>query len=134
VVGAMVANQVGWVAAEVGRQPWIVHPPVAWTDGGDLVVGPSGVVEYDEKLGLRTTDAVSPNVTASQVLGSVIGFGLIYLLLGAVWVFVLDRKIRQGPEPPDKDREKDLVEAATALQKRASGMTGDRRGAADETA
>ena len=134
VVGAMVANQVGWVAAEVGRQPWIVHPPVAWTDGGDLVVGPSGVVEYDEKLGLRTTDAVSPNVTAGQVLGSVIGFGLIYLLLGAVWVFVLDRKIRQGPEPPDKDREKDLVEAATALQKRASGMTGDRRGAADETA
>ena len=28
VVGAVAANQSGWVAAEVGRQPWIVYPPV----------------------------------------------------------------------------------------------------------
>ena len=44
VVGPLVANQVGWIAAEVGRQPWIVHPPVEWTaDGTDLVTGPDGV-------------------------------------------------------------------------------------------
>jgi cytochrome d ubiquinol oxidase subunit I len=131
--GAMAANQLGWVAAEVGRQPWIVHPPFEWTTDGDLVVGPSGVVEYDETLGLRTIDAVSPSVDAGQVLGSVIGFGLIYLLLGTVWVFVLDLKIRHGPEPvPGVPGEPttELVEAAAARPRHALGLTGS---AADTT-
>jgi cytochrome d ubiquinol oxidase subunit I len=100
VVGPVLANELGWVAAEVGRQPWIVHPPVEWTAQGDLVVGPEGVVEYDESLGLRTADAASPSVAASQVLGSIIGFGLLYLGLLAVWLYVLDSKIRHGPEEP----------------------------------
>jgi cytochrome d ubiquinol oxidase subunit I len=133
VVGAMVANQLGWVAAEVGRQPWIVHPPVEWTAGGDLVVGGSGVVEYDEGLGLRTADAASPSVTASQVLGSIIGFSLVYLCLLAAWLFVLDQKIRHGPEPvggpPDTadDRTGDRGIVATAARRagREDSMTGD---------
>jgi cytochrome d ubiquinol oxidase subunit I len=99
VLGALVANQLGWVAAEVGRQPWIVHPPVEWTSDGDVVVGPDGVVVYNEDLGLRTSDAVSASVSASQVLGSLIGFGVIYLFLLCAWLYVLDRKIRHGPEP-----------------------------------
>ncbi|MBK9964937.1 MAG: cytochrome ubiquinol oxidase subunit I [Holophagales bacterium] len=100
----IVGNELGWVAAEVGRQPWIVHPKVTWTaDGSDLVVGPAGYVVYDEREGLRTLDAASPNVTAGQVLGSLVGFGLIYLALGAVWVFILDRKIKHGPEEPPGD-------------------------------
>jgi len=98
--GAVIANQLGWVAAEVGRQPWIVHPPVEWSVDGDLVVGTGGVVEYDESLGLRTTAAVSPGLAGSQVLGSIIGFGLVYLALAAIWLYVLDQKIRHGPEPP----------------------------------
>jgi cytochrome d ubiquinol oxidase subunit I len=102
VFGPLVANQLGWVSAEVGRQPWIVHPPVEWTDDGDLVVGPEGVVVYDENLGLRTSDAVSPSVSASQVLASLIGFSAIYLFLLVAWLFVLDRKIRHGPEPVDR--------------------------------
>jgi cytochrome d ubiquinol oxidase subunit I len=135
--GAMVANQLGWVAAEVGRQPWIVHPPVEWKPDGDLAVGPSGVVEYDETLGLRTVDAVSPTVEAGQVLGSVIGFGLIYLLLGAVWIFVLDRKIRHGPEAPVGSigtAGDNLLETATRRPKRAAGMTVPRSDAGDEKA
>jgi cytochrome d ubiquinol oxidase subunit I len=101
VVLPIVSNELGWVAAEVGRQPWIVHPPVAWNaDRSDLIVGPDGTVVYDERQGLRTLDAVSPNVRTGQVLGSTIGFLAIYLALGAVWLFVLDRKIRQGPAPP----------------------------------
>jgi cytochrome d ubiquinol oxidase subunit I len=135
VIGALAANQLGWVAAEVGRQPWIVHPPVEWTAGGDVAVGPSGVVEYDEQLGLRTVDAVSPSVNSGQVLGSVIGFGLIYLLLAAVWLFVLDRKIRQGPEPPGHHEEKkgDLRDAAAARPAMVGDLTGDRRDTVDET-
>jgi cytochrome d ubiquinol oxidase subunit I len=97
--GALVANELGWVAAEVGRQPWIVHPPLEWTADGDLLTGPSGFVEYNETLGLRTEDAVSPSVDASQVLGSLIGFGIIYLSLLAAWLYVLDQKIRHGPDP-----------------------------------
>jgi cytochrome d ubiquinol oxidase subunit I len=87
------------VSAEVGRQPWIVHPPVEWTGDGDVVVGPDGVVVYDEDLALRTKNAVSKSVNAPQVLGSLIGFGLIYLFLLLAWLYVLDRKIGKGPEP-----------------------------------
>lgn len=74
VLAPVAANQLGWVAAEVGRQPWIVY----------------GL--------LRTADALSPVVQANQVLGSIIMFGLIYALLFAVWVSVVDHKIKQGPE------------------------------------
>jgi len=68
------ANQLGWVAAEVGRQPWVVY----------------GL--------LRTREAVSKSVSAGQVAGSIVMFLVIYALLFAVWLFVFDRKIRQGPE------------------------------------
>ena len=33
IVPALAANHAGWVAAEVGRQPWVVHPRVEWTGG-----------------------------------------------------------------------------------------------------
>jgi cytochrome d ubiquinol oxidase subunit I len=132
VVLPLAANELGWVAAEVGRQPWIVHPPVEWTTGGDLVVGPDGTVEYDESQGLRTSQAVSPNVRSSQILGSLVGFGLIYLALGAVWIFVLDRKIRQGPgEVAQEHDHEDLLEAAGARATGRSRLTGG-RGSANE--
>lgn len=99
---AMISNHCGWVAAEVGRQPWVVHPPLQWTGGspgeGDVVTGAGGVVEYDEKLGLRTAEGVSRAVSGQQVLGSLIGFGLIYALLFVVWITVLNQKIQVGPE------------------------------------
>jgi len=128
VLGAVVANQVGWVAAEVGRQPWIVHPPVEWS-GDDVVVGSSGFVEYDESQGLRTTAGVSRAVAAEQVIGSLILFSLIYLLLGAVWVWVLDRKIRNGPEPPEelerhRRERKGLVDAAGHRRHLTGGAEG----------
>ncbi|UCH64147.1 MAG: cytochrome ubiquinol oxidase subunit I [Fidelibacterota bacterium] len=69
------ANQLGWVAAEVGRQPWIVY----------------GL--------LKTRDAYSITVSAGEVLFSLITFGLIYLLLGALYIYLLIRNIKRGPEP-----------------------------------
>jgi len=75
VIGPFVANELGWVAAEVGRQPWIV---------------------YNQ---LRTSDAVSEGIASSQVLGSIIMFGLIYVLLFAFWIYLLNDKIQKGPEP-----------------------------------
>src|SRR5690606_18243758 len=81
---AFAANELGWVAAEVGRQPWVVYPQVV---DGEVVIP-----------GLRTADAISESVQAGAVLGSIVGFSLLYLLLFVLWVFLLDRKIKEGPE------------------------------------
>lgn len=70
------ANQLGWAAAEVGRQPWIVH----------------GL--------MRTADAVSPNLAPGQVLLSLVLFTVIYLALFVVFIVLLDQKVRQGPHEP----------------------------------
>ena len=80
---AVVANEVGWVAAEVGRQPWIVYPTL---EAGQLVGG------------LRTSDALSEAVGREHVLGSIIMFGVIYSFLFVLWIVVLNHKIQQGPE------------------------------------
>jgi cytochrome d ubiquinol oxidase subunit I len=76
VAGPMAANQLGWASAEVGRQPWIV-----W-----------GL--------LRTSDAASKVVSGAEVLTSIVVFSVIYLMLLLVWLFVMDRKIKAGPEAP----------------------------------
>ncbi|MCA9629767.1 MAG: cytochrome ubiquinol oxidase subunit I [Myxococcales bacterium] len=73
VVAPIIANQAGWVATEVGRQPWIVQ----------------GL--------LKTSDALSKTVQAEQVLASILLFGFVYVGLFAVWVFVLHSKIQHGP-------------------------------------
>ncbi|MEC9443112.1 MAG: cytochrome ubiquinol oxidase subunit I [Myxococcota bacterium] len=75
VVGPYIANQAGWVSAEVGRQPFIVYGH------------------------LRTSDGLSEAVVAEHVLVSIIMFGLIYAMLFVVWVWVLNHKIQHGPEP-----------------------------------
>jgi cytochrome d ubiquinol oxidase subunit I len=69
-----ITNELGWIAAEVGRQPWAV-----WHM-------------------LRTRDAVSVTVPAEHLLASIVMFGLIYALLFWAWIFLLRRKVRSGPE------------------------------------
>jgi len=77
VLGPQIANQAGWFAAEVGRQPWIVY----------------GL--------LRTSAGLSEVVKANAVLTSIILFSVIYLLLFAVFVYLLNDKIRHGPDAAD---------------------------------
>ncbi len=103
VLGAVAANQAGWVVAEVGRQPWIVYPPMPLDAAGQPVLDADGFVAYDATLGLRTADAVSPVLTADQVRGSIALFGVIYALLFAVWLMVLNDKIQHGPEALERD-------------------------------
>lgn len=67
-----IANQVGWYSAEVGRQPWVVY----------------GL--------LRTSDALSENVKAEQVLFSLILFTLLYTILFALFIYLLNKKIQHG--------------------------------------
>jgi len=55
---------------------------------------------------LRTSEAVSPNLSATDVAGSIAMFGVIYALLFAVWIFLLNDKIQKGPEPVSTLRER----------------------------
>jgi cytochrome d ubiquinol oxidase subunit I len=100
VVGPYLANQSGWVCAEVERQPWIVYGQ------------------------LRTNEAFSPHVSAGEVGASLLMFAVIYALLFAVWVYVLNRKIQHGPEAvpagPEATSAEGLLEAAA----RRSGTAG----------
>lgn len=68
------ANEVGWMAAEVGRQPWVVY---------NL---------------LRTEKAVSLSVPAGQILASIIMFSCIYALLFGIWIYLLKRQFKKGPD------------------------------------
>jgi len=97
--GALAANELGWMAAEVGRQPWIVHPNVMRDAAGQFIIGADGFLEYRLEEGLLTRNAVSESVAGGQVLGSIIMFGFIYALLFWVWVYVLNEKIKKGPQP-----------------------------------
>lgn len=104
VIGPFAANELGWMAAEVGRQPWVVHPNVMRDDAGAVQYDEQGFVRYNLEEGLLTTNAVSEAVRAEQVFRSIVMFTLIYLLLGGVWLFVLNHKIQAGPEPAAVDR------------------------------
>lgn len=67
------ANQFGWYTAEMGRQPWVVY----------------GL--------LRTSDALSKVVTANQIWFSLILFTFIYVLLLALFLYLMNKKIQHGP-------------------------------------
>jgi len=73
VLGPQIANQVGWMTAEIGRQPWIVY----------------GL--------LRTSEGVSRVVSSNQILASIIMFSFVYLLLFVLFIYLLDHKIKHGP-------------------------------------
>jgi cytochrome d ubiquinol oxidase subunit I len=86
-----IANQLGWFTAEVGRQPWIVY----------------GL--------LRTSDGLSKSVASGQIVFSLILFTLIYILLFVLFIFLLDRKIKFGPEAVEEiateyDKQKEIFE------------------------
>jgi len=99
VAGGFAANEFGWAAAEVGRQPWIVHPNVIRDASGRALLDSDGFVEYRLEEGLLTRNAVSESVNGGQVLGSIVMFAFIYTLLFLIWVYVLNDKIQVGPQP-----------------------------------
>jgi cytochrome d ubiquinol oxidase subunit I len=68
-----IANEAGWVVAEVGRQPWIAY----------------GL--------LRTTAATSTNVSGGMTIFTLLGFMGLYLLVGALYTLVFLRIVLQGP-------------------------------------
>mgnify|MGYP006274590807 CR=1 FL=1 len=88
-----IANQVGWFAAEMGRQPWVVY----------------GL--------LRTSDAFSQSVTENQLWFSLIMFFIIYTLLFVLFLYLLNKKIKNGPydegQVEDRPLTKDIANVFT---------------------
>ena len=124
VLAPFVANQTGWVAAESGRQPFLVYPEVVWD--GDT----PRMVTDGKSPGLRTNVGMSSTkvVTAGQVLSSILMFGFVYLMLFFVWVYVLHSKITHGPDepepPPETTSPKELLDAASEKLPGGKSLTG----------
>jgi cytochrome d ubiquinol oxidase subunit I len=86
----ILAIEIGWMVAEVGRQPWIVQ----------------GL--------MKTSAGASPGVTATDVGISLIGIVLLYALLFGLWLYSLVKEIRRGPEAAPGDAATGAAAAATA--------------------
>ena len=69
-----IANTAGWMTTELGRQPWIIF----------------GL--------MRTVDGNSPQVSAGNVLFTLIGFAGMYALLSVLYLFLMAREIHVGPD------------------------------------
>ncbi|HWK78834.1 MULTISPECIES: cytochrome ubiquinol oxidase subunit I [unclassified Microbacterium] len=75
---ALLANIVGWVFTEMGRQPWLV-------------------------FGLMSTrDGVSPGTSGLEVLISLISFTVIYAALAVVEVRLIVKAAQKGPDTDEK--------------------------------
>ncbi|MGN6593090.1 MAG: cytochrome ubiquinol oxidase subunit I [Terriglobales bacterium] len=70
----LIANEAGWVVAEVGRQPWLIY----------------GL--------LRTSAGASPNVSTGETVFTLLGFAGLYLLLALLYLLLVGRLIARGPE------------------------------------
>jgi len=69
-----IAIEMGWLLAELGRQPWIVY----------------GL--------MKTSDAASP-IALSQVAVSLVAFIGVYGFLGAIGYYLIFKYAKKGPEP-----------------------------------
>jgi len=69
-----IAIELGWMIAEVGRQPWIVYHV------------------------MRTSEGVSKSVDFIQVAASLAVFTLLYAILGAIDIYLLVKYAKKGPD------------------------------------
>lgn len=92
VLGPQIANQAGWFTAEMGRQPWIVY----------------GL--------LKTSEGLSKVVSANQIAASLAMFGVVYLLLFVLFLFLLTRKIQHGPD--DAEESEEMPESWKAIMRK----------------
>jgi len=68
------ANILGWMTAELGRQPWLIY----------------GI--------FHTRDGYSTVVSSGDTIFTLIGFIAIYFVLGLLFLFLVGREISLGPE------------------------------------
>jgi cytochrome d ubiquinol oxidase subunit I len=69
-----IANTLGWMTTELGRQPWLIY-------------------------GLfRTSQGYSKVVNNGDVVFTLIGFTGLYFILGLLFLYLVGREIYHGPE------------------------------------
>ncbi|WP_430868797.1 cytochrome ubiquinol oxidase subunit I [Demequina aurantiaca] len=90
------AASFGWIFTEMGRQPFVVAP------------NPTG----NDQILLMTMFGNSASVSAGEVWTSIIGFGVLYAILGVFWFRLQKRYASEGapviaPPPDDSDDEAD---------------------------
>jgi len=68
-----IATTFGWMAAELGRQPWLIY----------------GL--------MRTANGTSPLVSAGNGLFTLLGFMGMYLVMGILFLFLVWREVARGP-------------------------------------
>ena len=82
-VGApFLANATGWIFTEMGRQPFVVVP------NPDVPVA--------QQIWFFTAQAVSPGVSAGEVLTSLVALTVVYGVLAVVEVGLITRFVRRG--------------------------------------
>ena len=72
-----IANTLGWMTAELGRQPWLIYNV------------------------LRTSQGYSQVVSNGDVIFTLIGFCGLYLAIGVMFLFMVAREINHGPVPEE---------------------------------
>ncbi|WP_029150307.1 cytochrome ubiquinol oxidase subunit I [Microbacterium indicum] len=82
IVAPFAANSAGWIFTEIGRQPFVVAPN---PDSS----GVDGVYMF-------TAAAVSPGVTAGELLFSTIALSAVYAVIGVLEIFLLVKYVRGG--------------------------------------
>ncbi|HEY6864280.1 MAG TPA: cytochrome ubiquinol oxidase subunit I [Burkholderiales bacterium] len=83
-----IAVVAGWITTEVGRQPWVVY----------------GL--------MRTRDAVSPSLTGTDVLISLVLYALVYFFIFGAGLMFMARLVRAGPGAAGPAEAKDLQRPA----------------------
>ncbi|MGH9880898.1 MAG: cytochrome ubiquinol oxidase subunit I, partial [Pyrinomonadaceae bacterium] len=69
-----IANTLGWMTAELGRQPWLIY-------------------------GLfRTSDGYSKVVSNGNTIFTLIGFTGLYFVLGLLFLYLVGREVAHGPD------------------------------------
>ena len=67
----IIASQLGWIAAEVGRQPWIIYRV------------------------MKTAEGATTNLPAADVLFTLIMFVILYTLIGGLYVYLIRREVNK---------------------------------------
>jgi cytochrome d ubiquinol oxidase subunit I len=70
----LIANELGWIGAEMGRQPWVIY----------------GL--------LRTQNAISPGVSGERVLITLIMLSIVYAVLLFAFIYFGARLVNSGPD------------------------------------
>ncbi|WP_327054088.1 cytochrome ubiquinol oxidase subunit I [Halomicrococcus gelatinilyticus] len=87
----ILAVHLGWIVTEVGRQPWLIQ----------------GV--------MKTSDGVSTELTATEATVTLVGFVAVYLVLLALYLYVVVRIVREGPPTVSEDAVVDRSEATSEV-------------------